>query len=107
MSRRLTARLRLLLLYWPFRHVIKSELGDIFYRPGLLISSSIWTRPTFDHSEVKIGLYMYVYFRRRENIERNYNYVFFLIKWHVRLAGLTEQVKVKKKKDNDKIKQKG
>ena len=62
MSRRLTARLCLLLLYWPFRNVIKSGLRDNFFidhifEPGLLFSLSTWTRPTFDHSEVKIGLY--------------------------------------------------
>ena len=60
MSRRLTARLRLLILYWPFRNVIKSGLRDIFidriFKPGLLFSLSTWTRPTFDHSEVKIDL---------------------------------------------------
>ena len=62
MSRRLTARLCLLLLYWPFRNVVKSGLQDNFFiscifKPGLLFSFSTWTRPTFDHSEVKIGLY--------------------------------------------------
>ena len=30
---------------------------DRIFKPGLLFSLSAWTRPTFDHSEVKIGLY--------------------------------------------------
>ena len=33
---------------------------DRIFKPGLLFSLSTWTRPTFDHSEVKIGLYMSV-----------------------------------------------
>ena len=34
---------------------------DRIFKPGLLLSLSTWTRPTFDHSEVKIGLYMLIF----------------------------------------------
>ena len=42
MPRRLTARLRLLLLYWPFRNVIKSGLRDNFYRSYIQTWSPIF-----------------------------------------------------------------
>ena len=31
---------------------------DRIFKSGLLFSLSTWTRPTFDHSEVKIGIYI-------------------------------------------------
>ena len=33
--------------------------NDRIFKPGLLFFLSTWTRPTFDHSEVKIDLYDY------------------------------------------------
>ena len=88
MSRRLTAQLRLLPLYWPFQNLIKSRLRDIFldrlFKPGLLSSLSTWTRPTFDHSEVKIGLYHLHINKQQKNT--NYDTKHLLQKYLVRIT---------------------
>ena len=36
--------------------IVRQFFIDRIFKPGLLFSLSQWTRPTFDHSEVKIDL---------------------------------------------------
>ena len=36
--------------------IVRQFFIDRIFKPGLLFSLSTWTRPTFDHSEVKIDL---------------------------------------------------
>ena len=48
--------------------IARQFLIDRIFKPGLLFSLSTWTRPTSDHSEVKIGLYLKAY---KQNFVKN------------------------------------
>ena len=57
--------------------IVRQFFIDYIFKPGLLFSLSTWTRPTFDHSEVKIDLYRLVLYTY--DYYRRFNYI--LARW--------------------------